>query len=191
MDFKGGLPIQSFSSTRLMVLLRNLNQQKGGCGMQYTNARLMVVVALGLLGFTFFACSSAEKAPPQATNELQQATDEAPQATNEASLKTPTKNILVTSGDFTKPYDILGEVECTLTGQDVTVAVAGGAPQVTKDVKDLLRKVAFTKYGEQVDAIINTKTAGGVQGGVWALMGAQFGAKTGTVTANGIAVHFK
>ena len=98
---------------------------------------------------------------------------------------------MVTSGDFTKPYDILGEVECTLTGQDVTVAVAGGAPQVTKDVKDLLRKIAFTKYGEQVDAIINTKTAGGVQGGIWALVGSQFGARTGTVTANGIAVHFK
>jgi len=158
--------------------------------MEFANRTLRVVVALGLLGFTCFGCSSAEKAPPP-TNEPSQATDETPPATNEASLKTPTKDILVTSGDFTKPYDILGEVECTLTGQDVTVAVAGGAPQVTKDVKDLLRKIAFTKYGEQVDAIINTKTAGGVQGGIWALVGSQFGARTGTVTANGIAVHFK
>ena len=98
---------------------------------------------------------------------------------------------MISSGDFSKPYDILGEVECTLTGQDATVAVAGGPPQATKDIKDLLRKVAFTKYGEQVDAIINTKTTGGVQGGVWALVGSQFGAKTGTVSANGIAVHFK
>jgi len=165
--------------------------------MEFVNRRLMVVVALGLLGFTCFGCSSAEKAAPatdaapQAINEAPQATNEAPPATNEASLKTPTKDILVTSGDFTKPYDILGEVACTLTGQDATVAVAGGPPQATKDIKDLLRKVAFTKYGEQVDAIINTKITGGVQGGVWALVGSQFGAKTGTVTANGIAVHFK
>ena len=144
--------------------------------MEFVNRKLMVLVALGLLGFTCFGCSSAEKVPP---------------ATNEVSLKTPTKDILVTSGDFTKPYDILGEVECTLTGQDVTVAVAGGPPQATKDIKGLLRKVAFTKYGERVDAIINTKAVGGMQGGVWALAGCQFGAKTGNVTANGIAVHFK
>jgi len=164
--------------------------------MEFVNRRLMVVAVLGLLGFTCFGCSSAEKAPP-ATNDAPEAINEAPpatkapQATDEASLKTPTKHILVTSGDFTKPYDILGEVECTLTGQDATVAVAGGPPQATKDIKNLLRKVAFTKYGEQVDAIINTKTTGGVQGGVWALMASQFGARTGTVTANGIAVHFK
>lgn len=167
--------------------------------MEFISRRSLVILGLVSLGFVLFGCSGAEKAPeptktneaPQATDKAPQATDEAPQATDGAQLKTPTKDILVTSGDFTKPYDILGEVECTLTGQDVTVAVAGGAPQVTKDVKDLLRKVAFTKYGEQVDAIINTKTMGGVQGGVWALMGAQFGARTGTVTANGIAVHFK
>ena len=158
--------------------------------MEFVNRKLMVLVALGLLGLNCFGCSSAEKAPP-ATNEVSQATDEPQPATNTAPLKTPTKHILVTSGDFTKPYDILGEVGCTLTGQDATVAVAGGPPQATKDIKDLLRKVAFTKYGEQVDAIINTRTTGGVQGGVWALVGSQFGAKTGTVTANGIAVHFK
>ena len=159
--------------------------------MEFANRMMRVVVALGLLGFTCFGCSSAEKAPSE-TNEVTQTTDEAPgQATDEALLKTPTKHILVTSGDFTKPYDILGEVECMLTGQDATVAVAGGAPQVTKDIKDLLRKVAFTKYGEQVDAIINTKTTGGVQGGIWALAGSFYGARTGTVSAHGIAVHFK
>ena len=151
--------------------------------MEFVNRRLMVVAILGLIGFTCFGCSSVEKVPPE--------TNDAPQATNEASLKTPTKHILVTSGDFTKPYDILGEVECTLTGQTVTVAVSGGPPAATKDIKDLLRKVAFTKYGEQVDAIINTKTTGGVQGGVWAMMGSFYGARTGTLTANGIAVHFK
>jgi len=158
--------------------------------MEFINRKLMVLVALGLLGLNCFGCSSAEKAPPP-TNEAPQATNEAPPATNEASLKTPTKDILVTSGDFTKPYDILGEVECTLTGKTVTVAVSGGPPAATKEIKDLLRKVAFTKYGERVDAIINTKTIGGVQGGVWAMMGSFYGAKTGTLTANGIAVHFK
>ena len=158
--------------------------------MEFANRMLRVAVAFGLLSLTCFGCSSEEKAAP-ATDEAPPVTNEAPQATNETSLKTPTKDILVTSGDFNKPYDILGEVECTLAGQDVTVAVAGGAPQVTKDVKDMLRKVAFTKYGEQVDAIINTKTIGGVHGGVWGLMASQYGAKTGTVTANGIAVHFK
>ena len=151
--------------------------------MEFVNRRSMVILGLVWLGFVLFGCSGVEKAP--------EATNEAPQATDEAQLKTPTKDILVTSGDFTKPYDILGEVECTLTGQDATVAVAGGPPEATKDIKDLLRKVAFTKYGERVDAIINTKTMGGIHGGVWALMGAQFGARTGTVSANGIAIHFK
>lgn len=162
--------------------------------MEFVNRMLRVVVALGLIGFIYFGCSSAEKAPP-ATNETQQTTKEetkeAPQATNEASLKTPTKDILVTSGDFTKPYDILGEVECTLTGQTMTVAVSGGPPAATKEIKDLLRKVAFTKYGERVDAIINTKTIGGVQGGMWGMIGGGWGAKTGTLSAYGIAVHFK
>jgi len=158
--------------------------------MEFVNRMLRVVVALGLLGFTCFGCSSAEKAPSE-TNEVSQTTDEAPQATDDALLKTPTKDILVTSGDFTKPYDILGEVECTLTGKTVTVAVSGGPPAATKEIKNLLRKVAFTKYGEQVDAIINTKTIGGVQGGIWGMIGGGYGAKTGTLSAHGIAVHFK
>lgn len=159
--------------------------------MEFVNRKFMVILVLGLFGLVCFGCSGAEKAPAENSAEPQAKTEEAPQATNEAALKTPTKDILVSSGDFSKPYDILGEVECTLTGQDTTVAVAGGPPQATKDIKNLLRKVAFTEYGEQVDAVINTKITRGMQGGVWALMGSQFGARTGTVTANGIAIHLK
>ena len=144
--------------------------------MEFANRRLrVVVVALGLLGFTGFGCiaQKAQKAPP---------------ATNEVLLKTPTREILVTDGDLNKPYDILGEVECTLTGKSLSSMVSHGS---SKEIKDMLRKVAFTKYGERVDAIINTKTIDGIDGGGWGAMGLHFGAKTGTVSAHGIAVHFK
>lgn len=140
--------------------------------MEFANRMLRVVVALGLLGFTGFGCI-AQKAPP---------------ATSEALLKTPTREILVTDGDLNKPYDILGELECTLTGKSVYSLGSHGS---SKEIKDMLRKVAFTKYGERVDAIINTKTVESIDGGFWGMVGGSYGAKTGTVSAHGIAVHFK
>ena len=144
--------------------------------MEFANRRLrVVVVALGLLGFTGFGCIA------------QKAQKAAPPATNEVLLKTPTREILVTDGDFNKPYDILGEVECTLTGKSIYLESHGSS----KEIKDMLRKVAFTKYGERVGAIINTKTIESIEGGYWGMLAGVYGAKTATVSAHGIAVHLK
>jgi len=143
--------------------------------MEFANRMLRVVVALGLLGFTGFGC-------------IAQKTQKAPPATSEALLKTPTREILVTDGDLNKPYNILGEVECTLTGKSM---YSLGSPGRSKEIKDMLRKVAFTKYGEQVDAIINTKTIESIEGGYWGMLAGVYGAKTATVSAHGIAVHLK
>ena len=110
-------------------------------------------------------------------------------------LKTPTREILITDGDLNKPYDILGEVEYTLTGKSIystmTSLSGGSSPEAMKEVKDMLRKVAFTKFGEKVDAIINAKTSGGYEGGYFGAVGGSFGARTGTVSAHGIAVSFR
>lgn len=118
-----------------------------------------------------------------------------PPDTNVAALPTPTREILVTDGDLNKAYDILGEVECTLTGKSVystTTSLSGEAsPEATKEAKDMLRRVAYAKYGDSVDAIINAKTSGGYEGGFWGAVGGAYGAKTGTVNAHGIAVSFK
>ena len=150
-----------------------------GGELECTNRSSKILVALWLLGITSFGCS-AQKAPP---------------ATDEAMLTTPTKDILVTDGDLNKSYDILGEVECTLTGKSVystNTSLSGGAsPEVTKEAKDMLRKVAYTKYGDKVDAIINSKVSGGTQGGFWGMLGGAYGAPTGIVNAQGIAISFK
>ena len=45
--------------------------------MGFVNRRLMVVMVLGLLGFTCFGCSTAEKVP-QASNEAPPVNNEAP-----------------------------------------------------------------------------------------------------------------
>jgi|CXWL01.1.fsa_nt_gi hypothetical protein len=146
--------------------------------MEFVNRSLRIVVILGLFGLTSFGCSGQQALPES----------------GEAMLKTPTREILVTDGDLNKPYDILGEVECTLTGKSMystMTSMSGGAsPEATKEVKDMLRKIAFTKFGEKVDAIINAKTSGGYEGGFWGAMGGAYGAKTGTVSAQGIAVSF-
>lgn len=48
--------------TRLsIVLLRNLNQQKGGYVMEFTNRKLMVFVVLGLLSFLFVLDAAARR----------------------------------------------------------------------------------------------------------------------------------
>lgn len=118
-----------------------------------------------------------------------------PPSVEEMALKAPTRDILVTTGDLNKQYDILGSVEATLTGQSMyaTESTMGGgaSPEVAQAAKDLLKKVAYTKYGEQLDAIINFKSEGGTEGGFWGMFAGGYGAKTGTVHAEGIAISFK
>jgi hypothetical protein len=126
------------------------------------------------------ACSTQTAKPPAPAAE---------------ELKTPTKDILLTTGDLNKQYDILGSVEATLTGQSMyateNTGGGGASPEVVQAVKDLLKKVAYAKYGERVDAIINFKAEGGTEGGFGGMFVGQFGAKTGIVHAEGIAVSFK
>ena len=113
-------------------------------------------------------------------------------AASETSLRTPTKEILVTEGDFNKKYKILGQVDSTLEG--VTGNVTGTEKYLSeneKQTKELLKKVAFTKYGDKVDAIINTKVQHYLKGGRWGVYGALFGAQNAVFIAEGIAVSFE
>lgn len=55
----------------------------------------------------------------------------------------------------------------------------------------LASPVAFSKYGDKVDAIINMDAALTINGGFWGQMGASYGARNGTVNGAGIAVQFK
>lgn len=107
--------------------------------------------------------------------------------TKEAELPSPTKNIIVTKGDLNKPYDILGEVSCSIDGK----SIYGNYDDFGKEIEDLCRKVAFAKYGNKVDAIINMDGSLNINGGFWGQMGAAYGARNSTVTGSGIAIHFK
>ena len=71
-------------------------------------------------------------------------------------------------------------------------ALDGSAsPEAADAAKDLLRKVAFTKYGDRVDAIINFKASGSVSGGFFGALAGTYGASTGVVRTEGIAVAFQ
>ena len=105
----------------------------------------------------------------------------------EAQLPAPTKQIIVTKGDLNKPYNILGEVKCSVDGK----TAYGNYDDYGKEAEELCRRVAFAKYGNKVDAIINMDGAVNVNGGMWGQMGAAYGARNSTVTGAGIAVQFK
>lgn len=117
----------------------------------------------------------------------------APAATN-TELLVPTKEILVTDGDLNKAYEILGPVEYTLQGKSMystmTTLDGGASPEVTREAKEMLRRTAFTKYGDKADAVINTKISGGYSGGFFGAFAGAYGARTGVVHAEGIAISF-
>jgi hypothetical protein len=127
----------------------------------------IISLVCGLFAFTLVGC----------------VTHNASTGTDLAQLKTPTKSIVVTAGDISQPYKILGEVDGTLTGQPLS------KNENNKEVNDMLRMVAFTQFGEAVDAVVNTETS--VEMGRFAGMAAVYGASTVTYTAHGIAVQFK
>ncbi len=105
----------------------------------------------------------------------------------DASLRTPTKEILVTDGDINKKYTILGQVDYTPKEGS---SVYSDQIEAKKHAKELLKKVAFTKYGDKVDAIINTKTLDSLKGGFWGAVGAGYGARSVATSVEGIAVSF-
>ncbi|MHB9101093.1 MAG: peptidoglycan-binding domain-containing protein [Sulfuricella sp.] len=101
-------------------------------------------------------------------------------------LPAPKKIILVFDADANQAYEILGEVDTTLTDQRI-YNVDGSMDQA----REHLKRVAYAKYGDQLDAIINyrtIKTVGG--GGYWGQIGAAYGAKNTDVRTNGVAIHF-
>jgi outer membrane protein OmpA-like peptidoglycan-associated protein len=70
-----------------------------------------------------------------------------------STLRTPSKVIVLLEGGLDAPHKVLGPVEATLGGlqqSDLPGAVDGA--------KQHLRNAAYTRYGAQVDALINVKT---------------------------------
>lgn len=110
-----------------------------------------------------------------------------PVSASDVSLKTPTKEILVTEGDLNKKYTILGPIDYTPKEGS---SVYADQFEANKQAKELLKKAAFTKYGEKVDAIINTHIDASMKGGFWGAVGAGYGAKTMARSIEGVAVSF-
>jgi hypothetical protein len=118
--------------------------------------KLIVVRIFVILSITFqlSGCGSNKNAKP--------ATD--PIASNEMALPEPTKEILVTEGDINKKYMILGEIKYK---SDKGSSVYSNQIEARKHAKENLKKAAFAKYGNKLDAIINTHVEAGMQGGFW------------------------
>lgn len=112
--------------------------------------------------------------------------------TDKTNLIEPTKKIFIFNGDTSRPYDILGEVSYTSEGESLygTNSVLNG-PTASPELKIMLKKVAFTKFGEKVDAVINTDMQGHTNGGYFGLVAGSFGAKNLSVTVSGLAIHFQ
>lgn len=102
------------------------------------------------------------------------------------NLKTPTKEILIFEGDASHAYVVLGTVEYTLEG----TSIYDNHTDTSKAAREGLKKAAFTKYGEKVDAIINTKSSIGRSGGWGGAFIAAYGAKNGDVNIEGVAVSY-
>jgi hypothetical protein len=136
--------------------------------------KIMVLAAIGWISLSTSACTipgntSTAAAPAPAVQEL----------------KTPDKTILVTTGDLSRPYSVLGEVRCSLASK----SVFGMGSDKSELIYQELQKVAFTQYGSAVDAIITTRTnqAGGA--GILSSLGAISGVNKDT--GYGVAVSFK
>jgi hypothetical protein len=108
-----------------------------------------------------------------------------------AALPMPTKEILIFEGDTSRAYEPLGEVDVILPHGVAYGSTLDVPPDAQKELKDLLKRVAFSKYGARVDAIVSVKMTKQIEGGLFGTMGAGFGAKNSKVGASGVAVAFK
>ena len=135
----------------------------------FNNSTALVGLALALLT----GCASSK--PSQDTSHL----------------LTPTKEILVFETDSSRPYEPIGPVDFTLPHGVAYGSTLDAPPEAKREVKDWLKKVAFTKYGDSVDAIVSVTFSKQVKGGIIGTVGAGFGAKNTEVSAEGIAVRFK
>ena len=103
-----------------------------------------------------------------------------------AELPAPKKTILIFDTDTNQAYEILGEVNATLSNQSVYAQTAA-----QDQVREHLKRVAWAKYGDRLDAIISYRAAATVGGGgYWGFVGAAYGAKNTEVRATGVAVRF-
>lgn len=115
-----------------------------------------------------------------------------PQATEQkVPLATPTKEIMIFEGDTSRAYTLLGDVDYKHDKGGSYGSTLDLSMEAQKIVKDGLKSVAFTKYGEKVDAIINVKMGKAVAGGYFGSLGAGFGAKNTFVSGTGVAVAYK
>jgi hypothetical protein len=142
------------------------------------NVNVVRILPILLISLTIISCNGSKNAKPETTT---------PVADSDASLREPTKEIMVTEGDVSKKYTILGEVDYK---SDKGSSVYSNQIEARKQAKEGLKKVAFSKYGNKVDAIINTKVEAGMQGGFWGAVGAAYGARSVAVQAEGLAVSY-
>jgi len=101
------------------------------------------------------------------------------------------KEILFFDGDTSRAYTVLGSVEYE---HDKSVHYGNTldlSMEAQKLVKDGLKSVAFTKFGDQVDAIINVRMSKRMAGGVFGGMTSVYGAKTTIISGSGVAVSYK
>jgi hypothetical protein len=62
--------------------------------------------------------------------------------------------------------------------------------ELARQGKDLIKKVAFNKYGEKVDAVVHYKLQETVTGGFWGEVAAGYGAHNVVSQVSGIAIQF-
>lgn len=134
----------------------------------------------------FIVAGCASNSGPQTTT-APTATPAAAATTPAAELPAPSKPILVFDADTNRPYEILGDVEATQVDQRI-YNYEGSRDQA----RELLKRVAYAKFGDRLDAIINYRVATVVGGGgFWGAVGAAYGARNSDVKASGVAVRFK
>ena len=139
---------------------------------------LIIVGAVSLLS----ACAATT---PVATSTAAPASAPAP-APAQVQLPAPKKTILVLESDTSQKYEILGDVQATLSGQGVYNI---GSSQ--DQAREHLKRTAYAQYGERLDAIVNYRQASTIGGGnYFSAMGAAFGAKNTSIEAKGVAVRF-
>ncbi len=139
---------------------------------------LNIVGAVSLLS----ACAATT---PVATSTAAPASAPAP-APAQGLLAAPKKTILVLESDTSQKYEILGDVQATLSGQGVYNI---GSSQ--DQAREHLKRTAYAQYGERLDAIVNYREATTIGGGnYFGAVGAAFGAKNTSIQAKGVAVRF-
>ena len=155
--------------------------------MIYTlNLDRIAAIASVSLAFLLAGCASSGSKAGGATQAPAAAPAPAPAAVVIAELPAPKKTILVFDADTNQAYEILGEVETTLTNQRLYAHTAS-----QDQVREHLKRVAYAKYGDRLDAIISYRAATTIGGGgYWGAIGAVYGARNTDVRATGVAVRY-